>query len=286
MAGLFSRDKERSKETRYAVSLLDPGIHHYLRESGEGKKRIHLRIDADGSGTLLVNASRMYHLNPSATLMAHALLEDIPNEKIISCLRDAFEVKSSQAKVDLSDFHEKFRMIASPEGDPCPICDLEVDTLTPFSSRPSAPYRMDLALTYRCNNRCLHCYNEASRAREEITTVQWKQVLDQIWALGIPHVVFTGGEPTLRDDLPELIAYAEHLGLITGLNTNGRRLADQSFLDRLLAAGLDHVQITLESHDAVIHDRITMAKNAWEQTVAGIRNALGSKMFVMTNTTL
>jgi radical SAM protein with 4Fe4S-binding SPASM domain len=286
MAGLFSRDKERSIETRRAVSLLDPGIYHYLRESHDGKKRIHLRIDNDGSGTLLVNASRMYHLNPSATLMAHALLEGSPDEKVISALRHTFNVKPAQAAADLSDFKGRFAMIASPEGDPCPICDLEVDTLTPFSSRPSAPYRMDLALTYRCNNRCLHCYNEASRAREELTTDQWKQVLDRVWSLGIPHVVFTGGEPTLRDDLPELVAYAEQLGLITGLNTNGRRLADQAFLDRLIAAGLDHVQITLESHDAAIHDRITAAKNAWLQTVAGIRNVLASKMFVMTNTTL
>jgi len=271
---------------RHTVSLLEPGIHHYLRESRDGKKRIHLRIDADGSGTLLVNASRMYHLNPSATLMAHALLEDAPGEKIIASLRSTFNVKTSQAQSDLADFKDKFQMITSPDGDPCPICDLEVDTLTPFSSRPSAPYRMDLALTYRCNNRCLHCYNEASRARDELTIDKWKQALDRVWALGIPHVVFTGGEPTLLDDLPELVAYAENLGLITGLNTNGRRLADQAFLDRLIGAGLDHVQITLESHDAAIHDRITAAKNAWAQTVAGIRNALASKIFVMTNTTL
>jgi radical SAM protein with 4Fe4S-binding SPASM domain len=286
MAGLFSRDKEHPAKTRHAVSLLEPGIHHYLRESQDGKKRIHLRIDADGSGTLLVNASRMYHFNPSASLMAHALLEGSPDEKIISALRQTFNVKPAQVAADFAEFKDKFALIAFPEDDPCPICDLEVDTLTPFTSRPSAPYRMDLALTYRCNNRCLHCYNEASRAREELTTDQWKQVLDRVWALGIPHVVFTGGEPTLRDDLPELVAYAEQLGLITGLNTNGRRLAEQAFLERLVSAGLDHVQITLESHDAAIHDRITAAKNAWVQTVSGIRNALASKMFVMTNTTL
>ena len=62
-------------------------------------------------------------------------------------------------------------------------------------------------------------------------------------------MVFTGGEPTLRADLPELIAHAEINGQITGLNTNGRRLSDRRFVESLVEAGLDHVQITLESHD-------------------------------------
>ncbi len=268
------------------MSLLEPGIHHFLRESNGGKKRIHLRVEQDGSGTLLVNASHIYHFNPSASLMARGLLEGFDDNQIIHSLRSAFAVNASQAAADFADFKGKLGLITSPEEDPCPICDLQVDTLTPFSSRPSAPYRMDLALTYRCNNRCVHCYNEASRAKNELTTSQWKQALERVWDLGIPHVVFTGGEPTIREDLPELVAYAEQLGLITGLNTNGRRLADQAFLDQLVVAGLDHVQITLESHDETTHNQITAAPNAWAQTTAGIRNALKTPLFVMTNTTL
>ena len=63
--------------------------------------------------------------------------------------------------------------------------------------------------------------------------------------MGIPHVVFTGGEPTLRPDLPELVAHAEKNGQITGLNTNARRLSDTKYVDNLVASGLDHVQITV-----------------------------------------
>jgi radical SAM protein with 4Fe4S-binding SPASM domain len=145
---------------------------------------------------------------------------------------------------------------------------------------------MDLALTYRCNNNCAHCYNARPRQSPEMSTGQWKQVLDKLWDLRIPHIVFTGGEPTLRDDLPELIAYAENNGQITGLNTNGRRLSDPAFLSKLVDAGLDHVQVTLESHDPSIHDLMVRAHGAWPQTVAGIRNALATRLFVMTNTTL
>jgi radical SAM protein with 4Fe4S-binding SPASM domain len=145
---------------------------------------------------------------------------------------------------------------------------------------------MDLALTYRCNNHCAHCYNARERDFPELGTQHWKAVLNRLWELGVPHIVFTGGEPTLRTDLPELVAYAESLGQITGLNTNGRRLADQKFLHQLVDAGLDHVQITLESCAPEVHDRMVGSGSAFDQTLRGLRNALASRLFVMTNTTM
>jgi radical SAM protein with 4Fe4S-binding SPASM domain len=111
-------------------------------------------------------------------------------------------------------------------------------------------------------------------------------VIDRLWELAIPHIVFTGGEPTLRSDLPELVGYAQSKGQITGLNTNARRLSDPRYVAQLVEAGLDHVQITLESHDPTIHDRMVAAPGAWKQTVAGIQNALATRLFVMTNTTM
>ncbi|MBN1666345.1 MAG: radical SAM protein, partial [Anaerolineales bacterium] len=156
----------------------------------------------------------------------------------------------------------------------------------PFSARPSAPYRMDLALTYRCNNNCTHCYNARPRSYPELGTEKWLNILDRLWEIGIPHVVFTGGEPTLRADLPDLIAHAERNGQITGLNTNGRRLSDPHYLQSLLDAGLDHVQITLESHDPNIHDQMVERSGAWQETTSGLRNAINSRLFVMTNTTM
>jgi len=172
-----------------------------------------------------------------------------------------------------------------PNG-PCPIHEMDLEIRAPFSARPSAPYRMDLALTYRCNNNCAHCYNARPRNYPEMDTLQWKSVIDRLWELGIPHIVFTGGEPTLRSDLPELIKYAEDKGQITGLNTNGRRLKTEPYLKQLIEAGLDHVQITLESHNPAIHDQMVSLPGAWEETVAGIKNALDSSLYVMTNTTM
>ena len=265
---------------------INPGIYEYKRTIGEFKNRIHLRMEKDGYGVLLINANQLFHFNPSAALMAFYILEEANENVIIKQLQSIFNVKRKQALEDFIHFKEDFNRIISPMDDICPICDLNLDTLAPFSKHPSAPYRMDLALTYRCNNRCVHCYNDPSRAKQELSTDGWKKVLEIVWLLGIPHVVFTGGEPTLRADLPELITFAEQLGLVTGLNTNGRRLSDTAFTERLVSSGLDHVQITLESHDADIHDRIVCSKGAWDQTTAGIRNALETKLFVMTNTTM
>lgn len=262
-----------------------PGIYAYDRRPDGGRVRAHLRIEADGSGMLLVNASRIYHFNASAAMMAHLFLENYPREDCIAALTSAFHVSRQQAGEDFTAFSEKMASITSPEG-ACPICELEAEIVTPFSARPSAPYRMDLALTYRCINDCAHCYNAGPRQRDELNTAQWKRVLDQLWAVGIPHIVFTGGEPTLRPDLPELIAHAEANGQITGINTNGRRLKNRAYLDELVAAGLDHAQITLESHLPEVHDQMVRRQGAWEETTAGIRNALATRLFVMTNTTL
>jgi radical SAM protein with 4Fe4S-binding SPASM domain len=120
----------------------------------------------------------------------------------------------------------------------------------------------------------------------ELSTADWERVLDKAWDLGIPHIIFTGGEPTLRDDLPDLISHAEKNGQITGLNTNARRLSDPRYVEQLVAAGLDHVQITLESNDAGVHDGMVRTRGAFAQTVKGLQNALASPLYVMTNTTM
>jgi radical SAM protein with 4Fe4S-binding SPASM domain len=266
------------------ASLPQPGVYHFLRENEQERSRIHLRIDEDGKGTLIINANRIFHLNPTATWMSFMLLSEFQKPEAIHALTKNFKITRSQALTDYESFTQQLESLLSPES--CPICDLEIETTAPFSARPSAPYRMDLAITYRCNNDCAHCYNARPRNYPEISKEEWFKILDQLWALGIPHIVFTGGEPTLRPDLPELIAHAEKNGQITGLNTNGRRLMNRSFLQSLIDAGLDHVQITFESHLPEIHDQMVHHKGAWGQTLEGLQNALSTRLYVMTNTTM
>lgn len=277
------------RQRQSAVNGPSSGLHHYRLDGADEKSRVHLRLDPDGHGTLIVNASRVMHLNPTAARMAYLLLEGRSQDEIASIFRKEYRVSSRQVLADLQTFDLQLKELLRPDG-ACPIHELDLETVAPFSARPSAPYRLDLALTYRCNNDCAHCYNVQHPApgtnAGELDTEHWKLVLDKAWSLGILHIIFTGGEPTLRDDLPELIAHAESNGQITGLNTNARRLSDERFVARLVESGLDHVQITLESNSPEVHDEMVRAKGAFRQTVQGIRNALTSPLFVMTNTTM
>ena len=224
-------------------------------------------------------------MNPTAAFMAHLFLEGIAPDVAMRIIRRRFRVSKNQTVYDYTQTASQLAELIRPDG-ACPIHALDIEVQPPFSARPSAPYRMDLALTYRCNNDCAHCYNARPRQFPEMSTLEWKRVIDCLWQIGIPHIVFTGGEPTLRTDLPELVAYAQATGQITGLNTNGRRLSDLAYLNQLIDAGLDHVQITLESHNPAIHDGMVGAKGAWRQTVAGLKNALDTPLYVMTNTTM
>ncbi|MGD0877772.1 MAG: radical SAM protein [Anaerolineales bacterium] len=272
------------------------GLYHYRREEAGEKSRIHLRLDPDGHGTLIVNANRILHLNPTAALMAYFLLEETSEREAVCQIRRKYHVSTAQARADLGSVRGQLDELVRPDG-ACPIHELGLETVMPFSARPTAPYRLDLALTYRCNNDCAHCYNVEhpslsrlssgeARVKDELSTGDWKLVLDRAWKMGVPHIIFTGGEPTLREDLPELIAHAEQNGQITGLNTNARRLSDAQYVEKLVEAGLDHVQITLESNEMGIHDGMVRSHGAFTQTVKGLQNALNNRLYVMTNTTM
>lgn len=270
--------------------LPKPGLYHYLHERENERVKIHLRIDPTSTGnelygTLLVNANRVFHLNPTATLMAFWSLEQQSGKQITNNLSDIFNVSSEEARNDYAQFANQFEQLFTP-GNQCPIHHLNIETTPPFTAQPTAPYRMDLAVTYRCNNDCHHCYNARPRSYPELSTEKWKCIIDDLWNIGIPHVVFTGGEPTLREDLTNLIKYASQTGLVTGLNTNGRILQNKEYVDKLVNAGLDHIQITIESHDLETHNKMVQAKDAWHQTISGLQNSLDSPLFVMTNTTM
>ena len=264
---------------------LQPGLYDYRFETTGERSHVHLRCEPDDSGVLMVNASRVFHLNQSATFMAHLALQNTPVSQAVYHLKNKYKIQHQRVEDDYAQFVNQLTELIRPDG-VCPIHELDLDVNPPFHKVPSAPYRMDLALTYRCNNDCAHCYNARPRQYPELSIQEWYSVLDRVWEIGIPHVVFTGGEPTLFQGLPDLIRYAEHKGFITGLNSNARRLSDDNFLNKLLASGLDHVQITVESHDPEIHDRLVQSNAAWVQTIAGLQNALKTPLYVMTNTTL
>lgn len=261
-------------------------LHHLKVEEGEYRGlRLHLRFEEDGDGVLIINASRVLFLNPTAAEYVYSFIKKETEEEAVERIRKHYRVDAETARKDYQEVMFVVNTFAKSP-DVCPVSYLGVDKMEPFEKELSAPYRMDLAITYRCNNRCLHCYAGGPRETKELTTDEWRRVMDKLLKLGIPHVVFTGGEPTLRDDLSELIAYTQKIGLVSGLVTNGRRLKDEAYFNSLVDAGLDHVQITVESYDPRVHDRITGVEGSWNETILGLKNAIASPIYTITNTTL
>ena len=262
-----------------------PGLFTYHVHPPGGSRILHLRIEADGRGTLLIDVGDVVHLNATAALLAKMALDSRGRREATAALQ---RVGADRNKVD-RDVQFVFELIdhLTTTTETCPTCGLNSARQKDLFSAPvNAPYKADLALTYGCNNSCGHCYNEQGRGGTlSLTPDDWKHVLDRLHRVGIPHIIFTGGEPTLHTDLAELIAYARELGMVTGVNSNGRRFADNNFACAISQAGLNHLQVTLQSHRSAVHNAMTGAIS-FDETVAGIRNALNLGLHTITNTTL
>jgi radical SAM protein with 4Fe4S-binding SPASM domain len=126
------------------------------------------------------------------------------------------------------------------------------------------------AVTKACNLRCVHCYASAGAdpAPNELSHAEGIAVLDDLKAFNVPAVLFSGGEPLSRPDTPELIGYAQSLGLQCTLSTNGL-LIDDAMADRLLDLGLKYVGISLDGL-APRHDKLRGLAGAFDSTLAAI----------------
>jgi radical SAM protein with 4Fe4S-binding SPASM domain len=247
--------------------------------------RLHLRIEEDGGGVLVINASRVLFLNSTAAEYVALFIQGKDEKEVVNVMRRRYKVDEETVAKDYQEVLFVVNTFAKTP-DVCPVSYLGVEKIEPFQKELSAPYRMDLAMTYRCDNNCVHCYTGGPRETKELTTEEWFKVLDRLYEIGVPHVAFTGGEPTMRDDLSKLIAHTQEMGLVSGLITNGRRLKDASYFNSLVDAGLDHVQITVESYDPKVHDKITGVEGSWDETVKGLKNAIASPIYTLSNTTL
>jgi len=152
------------------------------------------------------------------------------------------------------------------------------------------PVLSEIALTYRCTHRCSFCYASAgpraSRA-DEMSTEQVKRIIDRIFdEAHVPTISFTGGEPTLRKDLPDLIRYAKQKSMRVNLITNAMRLAKPAYAAELKQAGLDSAQVSLEAADAQTHDAITKVPGSFEKSVRGVGNLRAVDVHTHTNTTI
>ena len=227
-----------------AVPLLSE-THTFQSGPDEPAYRLHLRLLKDGTGILIVNAATVLHLNATAAEFAYHMIKGTAPEEAARQVASRYHISQPEALKDYTDFRERLQtMIHTPDLDPTTYLDFE--RVAPHSQELTAPLRLDCALTYRLPAGTQAEYAPTKRVDRELTTAEWQSIMDKAWAVGIPHITFTGGEPTLRDDLPALIAHAEKVGQVTGLLSDGLKLADKKYLQTLLQTGLDHLLFILQ----------------------------------------
>ena len=131
------------------------------------------------------------------------------------------------------------------------------------------PLSVHVDLTYRCNERCIHCYLDHDD-HGEMSTAEIKRLLDQLAEAGVFFLVFSGGEVFLRRDFFELVGYARKLLFNVKIKTNAAMVRDTD-ARRLRQLGVEQLQVSLYSHRAEIHDAITKLPGSFDRTLHGIR---------------
>ena len=246
------------------------------------KSHIHLR--KEGS-LIILPPNEAYRLNATGfSLFAEALqgkcIEKLINEKKVG----------PEIRADIYHFFCDLKsLISGCFGDGRSRKAVEqVPYKAPFSP---LPILSEIAVTYRCNLACQFCYagcncHKKDNHSGEMSTAQVKKVLKIIKTRAdVPSVSFTGGEPTLRPDLPRLIKYARKIGMKVNLITNGT-LVDQSLARKLAEAGLNSAQVSFEGATAASHDALTQVQGSFEKTWRGIHLLAEAGINTQTNTTL
>ena len=140
--------------------------------------------------------------------------------------------------------------------------------------------------TNACNMYCAHCYREAGcKADEELSTVEAKNLLNQIARAGFKIMIFSGGEPLMRPDILDLVRHAANLNLIPVFGTNGT-LITKKVAEDLKSAGAKGMGISLDSMDANKHDKFRAYKNAWIEAVEGMKNCRAVGLSFQIHTTV
>lgn len=296
------------RERRYRRAHLDCVRHITLDPKGPGVVRIHMippRGDTpDAPFLLLLNGARLVPLNLSWAIMLANLMDQLQAYEGQDLAEDQWEALLTAAVEEThrtyprtkrqtlaSDLHLMLTSLVAIAQGREPEAEVGLLSLSDYAPEMTAPHRMDLMVSamekdggWHCNQKCLHCYAAGQPMGEtpELSTEQWKTALALLRKANIPQVTFTGGEPTLRSDLVELVQAAAWF--VTRLNTNGRLLTPE-LCAALYQASLDSVQVTLYSAEGNIHNQL-VGTNGFNDTVQGIRHAVEAGLIVSVNTPL
>ncbi len=296
-----------SKLKQYLKSI-DGVSHTTFNPNGPGSVRIHLippkKVKLGIPWVIILNGQDIIPISCGWAILLREFIElvnetkgkslndhqvkGLINQTITNVQKIFTKTKSKILREDLRDIVNTLALVAEGKS---PSVEIGFMRLKQYGKYMSSPHRMDIMVSsmyknnhWHCNQKCVHCYagEQEYAIKEELTTDQWKYIIDRIKKARISQITFTGGEPTLREDLVELVDYSKWF--VTRLNTNGVLLTKE-LCEKLYNASLDSVQITLYSHDEKIHNLLVGANN-FQTTIDGIKNALDAKLNVSINTPL
>ena len=135
--------------------------------------------------------------------------------------------------------------------------------------RLGIPISVQLDLTYRCNERCIHCYLD-HHDHGEMTTAEIKDVLDQMAEAGVFYLTISGGEIMMRRDFFEILEHARIRTFCIKLKTNGILIREKQ-ADRIKSLGVESVQVSIYSHRPEIHDAVTKLPGSLKDSIEAIR---------------
>ena len=287
------------------------GVSHCtFNPEGPGVVRIHLippkfRLFRSSAYIVILNGYYLLPLGYSWALILSNFMKEVnrfdgkpiteADGKMIveNTARNVRKVYPSVPKKDIEeDLEELLDVLFAVARGNNPDAEIEKLSIRAYRDNMTAPHRMDLMVSamtdscgkWQCNQKCVFCYAAGQQMgkTKEMTTEQWKQAIDRLDAARVLMVTFTGGEPTQRADIAELVGYAKRM--VTRLNTNGVNLTPE-LVQQLKVAGLDSVQVTLYSHDEAVHNAL-VGSNHHADTIQGIRNAVAAGLDISINTPL
>lgn len=151
-----------------------------------------------------------------------------------------------------------------------------------------APFTIAWEVTRACAYACVHCRADAQHQRhpDELTTGEAFQLIDRLSEFGQPILIFTGGDPMMRRDLFELIAYATQKGLRCSLTPTATALPTQDRLHKAMEAGIRRIALSLDAPHPEVHDDFRKVQGSWGRTMDILQRALEVGLSVQVNTTV
>lgn len=214
---------------------IEPGLYHYMREADGRYTRFHLRVEPDGRGLLLANASASARLSPTGVFIVKALLDGLDQGQVLRELEAGYRGASHETmRKDIERVDRLIRRLSNPE-DNYPIVNLEDAAVSPYEARLIAPLEADIPLA---------------------SPDKLVPIIDRLWEVAIPHVTFLVPENPNTDYLVRAVERAEDLGLIAGVRGRATDLSQDNLLRELALAGVDHVTVIYGSADPAVHDAL------------------------------